>query len=144
MYYFGGVITVEVHFDHLDRAHLYVRRQERAATWNVSEFYKQSSIGATWKWTTTRTSMVLSSAEMPHTLVSYEEADPSPPMPGQCRLPPQNKGQCHYDHRRIRHSRRHPWPRRSAISIVRYTWIRQNSRGFPAPHKTNDFRWRFY
>src|ERR1019366_4725773 len=49
-----GVITVEVHFDLLDHAHLYVRRQERATTWDVSKFYKQSPIGATWKWTATR------------------------------------------------------------------------------------------
>jgi hypothetical protein len=51
---FGGVITVEVHFDHLDHTRLYARRQERAATWDVSEFYEQSSIGATWKYTATR------------------------------------------------------------------------------------------
>ena len=50
---------MEVHFDHLDCAHLYVRRQERAATWDVSEFYEQSSIGATWKWTATRNILVL-------------------------------------------------------------------------------------
>jgi hypothetical protein len=35
---------VEVHFDHLDHAHLYARRQERAATWDVSEFYKHQNL----------------------------------------------------------------------------------------------------
>ena len=50
---------MEVHFDHLDHGRLYARRQERAATWDVSEFYEQSSIGATWKWTATRNNLVL-------------------------------------------------------------------------------------
>ena len=50
---------MEVHFDRLDHAHLYARRQERAATWDVSEFYKRTSIGATWKWTATRNNLVL-------------------------------------------------------------------------------------
>jgi len=50
---------VEVHFDHLDHTHLYAWRQERAATWDVSEFYKQYSFGATWKWTATRNNLVL-------------------------------------------------------------------------------------
>jgi hypothetical protein len=53
------MITVEVHFDHLDHAHLYVRRQERAATWDGSDFYKQPSIGATWSWTATRNILAL-------------------------------------------------------------------------------------
>jgi hypothetical protein len=50
---------VEVHFDHLDHAHLCARRQERAATWDGSEFYEQSSIGATWKCTATRNVFVV-------------------------------------------------------------------------------------
>ena len=51
---------MEVHFDRLDHAHLYARRQERAATWDVSDFYKQLSIGPTWKWTATRYNFVVS------------------------------------------------------------------------------------
>jgi hypothetical protein len=50
---------VEVHFDHLDHARLYARRQERAATWDVGDFYKEPSMGATRKSTATRDILVL-------------------------------------------------------------------------------------